>query len=224
MIEPISWSERFGAAEYGLMQERPYPVVSPSTVEALAEIVQECSERNWRVLPLGHGSSFPENFSLKTERTFAIATSKLRELSRLSNGRMFCHPGASVQKVLLTEAPIQRKTIGGLICGSGDLVTREAARNFWHRVYCVELIDSKGRTVVQAGPASPQYFLSASASLLLESRGKAGILVGIEFCGDELPLDLGRRSLLASGTESLSSPISRQVSYRGADALSLFDW
>jgi len=220
----MNWSERFSGAEFGFMQERPYPVASPAHVEALAEIVQECAEQNWRVLPLGQGSSFPPNFSLRTERTFAITTTRLRDVSRLSNGRMYCQPGLAIQKVLLSDHPLQRKTIGGLICGTGDVATRDAARVFWQTVQCIELIDAKGRTAVLPGPASAQFSLGASSSVLLESRGKAGIIVGIEFCADELPLQMGPKKLGTTSTENLSSPISRQVSVRSADALSLFDW
>lgn len=224
MNHAINWAERFQDAEFGFMQERPYPVASPVTVEAMSAIVHECAEENWRVLPLGSGSSFSPNFSLKTDRTFAITTSRMREVSRLSNGRMYCQPGTLVQKLLLSDQPIQRKTIGGLICGMGDHATRNSARSFWQTVHCLELIDSKGRTVVMQGPASAQYALGASSALLLESRGKAGIIVGIEFCADVLPIDLGRKTLCSSAVENIASPIGRQVSFRSADSLSLFDW
>lgn len=223
-MQTMNWAERFSGAEFGFVQERPYPVASPVSVEALVEIVHECSEQNWRVLPLGQGSSFPPNFSLRTERTFAITTAKLRDIARLSNGRTYCQPGLAIQKVLLADQPLQRKTMGGLICGTGDQTTRNAARSFWQTVQCVEVIDAKGRTIVLPGPACAQYTLGASSTMLLESRGKAGIVVGIEFCTDELPMQLGTKKLSSTSTENLSSPISRQVSVRSADALSLFDW
>jgi FAD/FMN-containing dehydrogenase len=226
MSQRVDWAEKLSETDYGLMQTNPYPVASPSTVDALSDIVRLCVESNWRVLPLGSGSSFPENFALKSDRTFAIATTKLREVSRLSNGRVYCQPGVLANKIILSDDMLQRKTLGGLICGSGDLKTRNAAKSFWQAVQCVELIDAKGRTVVVAGPASAQYPLSARAAMLLESRGKAGFVVGIEFCADELPVDLDSKQLSATvvGTENVSSPVSRQLSYRGADALSLFDW
>ncbi len=224
MSQSISWTDEFGGAEFGLVQEKPYPVASPSTVDALAAIVQYCAEQGWRVLPMGLGSSFPSNFSLRTERTFAITTSRLREVSRLTNGRIYCQPGVAVQKVLLCEQTLQRSTIGGLICGSGDAATRNAGRLFWQLIHCVEMIDSKGRTVVLPGPSSPQSLLGASSTRLLESRGRAGILVGIEFCADELPLELGGKLLCSTSSDNLSSPIGRHASLRGADAMSLFDW
>jgi FAD/FMN-containing dehydrogenase len=224
MSQKIDWAEKLDDPVYGLMQLTPYPVASPSTVDALAQIVVLCAEANWRVLPLGTGSSFPENFALKSERTFAIATSKLRDVARLTNGRIYCQPGVPANKVVLGDDALQRRTIGGLICGAGDMSTRNAARSFWQTVHCVELIDAKGRTVVVHGPASAQFSLSARSSMLPESRGKAGFIVGIEFCADELPLELGTKTLGGTPAENLGSPVSRQLSYRGADALSLFDW
>lgn len=224
MTQTVNWAEKFSAPEFGLMQEKPYPVASPVTVEALAAIVQACSELNWRVLPLGQGSSFPTNFSLRSERTFAVSTAKLREMSRLSNGRTYCQPGVPIQRILVSEHLLQRKTIGGLICGTGDNETRNTARSFWQSVHCIELIDSKGRTVVMPGPSSTLYHLCPSSLILLESRGKAGIVVGIEFCVDELPFVIGAKKLGTTASDSLSSPLSRQASVRSADALSLFDW
>ena len=156
MSVQIDWETELSDASFGLMQIKPYPVSSPTTIDALAAIIRMCSEANWRILPLGTGSSFPENFALKSDRTFAVASSRLREMSRLSNGRVYCQPGVSVNKVLLGDSSVQRKTIGGLICGSGDLATRNAAKSFWQTVQCVELIDAKGHTVSLTGPASAQ--------------------------------------------------------------------
>ncbi|MBK6910104.1 MAG: FAD-binding protein [bacterium] len=220
----MNWAERFGDATFGFLQERPYPVASPASVEAVQQIVQACADENWRVLPLGQGSSFPPNFALRSERVFAVITSRLRDVERLPNGRMLCGPGVPVQKLIVTEQLVERKTIGGLLCGVGDAVTRSAARSFWQLVHSVELLDSKGQVMALAGPASPQYLLGASAAMLLESRGKSGIVIGVEFAADELPFELGRKSLLSGQSEQLPYAVSRQVSNRQADTLSLFDW
>lgn len=224
MTQIVNWEERLSSSDYGLMQLAPYPVASPVNVDALVGIVQQCAELNWRVLPIGQGSSFPQNFSLRSERTFAISTSKLREICRLTNGRTYCQPGTPVQRVLISDHPLHRKTIGGFLCGGGDSSARNAVRSFWHTIQCLEVIDAKGRTMALPGPASPQFQLGPSSSILIESRGKAGIIVGIEFCADELPIDTTTKKLVSTATDTLTSPLSRQASVRSADALSLYDW
>lgn len=220
----MSIVEFFGDAQFGMLQERPYPVAAPQSLEAVQYILQTCAENNWRVLPLGQGSSFPPNFALRSERVFAVMLNRLKSVERMSSGRILCGPGTPVAKVLLTEQPLERKTIGGLICGMGDAATRGAARLFWQLVYSVEMLDSRGQVVVMSGPASPQFLLSASSSLVLESRGKAGVLTAVEFCTDQLPFELKAKSLMSGQTEQLTPVISRQVGYRQVDALSLFDW
>ncbi len=134
------------------MQEKPYPVAAPNSMEALVEIIQTCASLGWRMLPLGSGSSFPPNFALKTERTFAVTTTRLKEVSRLENGRVFCQAGALVSKVLLIETPVERKTIGGLLCGTGDSATRNSGRELWQKTYGIVLSDSKGRLEYVARP------------------------------------------------------------------------
>lgn len=223
-MNSINWSEQFQDAAFGLMQEKPYPVAAPNSIEALVEIIQTCASVGWRMLPLGSGSSFPPNFALKTERTFALTTSKLKEVSRLENGRVFCQAGALVNKVLLTETPVERKTLGGLLCGTGTSATRSAGRELWQKVQSVVLADSKGRLNTLPGPAAANYGLGHASSVIVESRGKAGILVGLELGATELPVELGKRVLCSVSDENLGTAVSKQVSYRTLDATSLFDW
>jgi len=224
MTSVINWQEQFGDEPFGLMQEKPYPVAAPATVEAVALILAECARIGWRVLPLGSGSSFPANFSLRSDRTFAITTSRLREISREESGCVYCQPGAPVSKVLLLANKVERKTMGGLLCGTGDTATRNAARELWQRTHSVIVGDGRGRFNKLAGPAAANYALSHGSSLLLESRGKAGIVVGIELDATDLPVELGNRSLCAMSDEQIPVAVSKQMSYRTVDATSLFDW
>ncbi|MBK6766855.1 MAG: FAD-binding oxidoreductase [bacterium] len=224
MSSAVDWREQLQDDAYGLMQEKPYPVAAPLSLAALAEILQECVRVGWRVLPLGSGSSFPANFALRNDRTFAISMSRLRDVIRLESGRVYCQAGAPLRKVLLLENPVERKTIGGLLCGTGDMVTRNAARELWQRTRNVVVTDAKGRINTLSGPAAANYSLSHGSSLLVESRGKAGIVVGLELDATELPVELGKRSLCAASDEQLPFAVSRQVSLRTIDATSLFDW
>lgn len=224
MSSMANWQELFGDGIYGLMQEKPYPVAAPATVEAAAEILQECARAGWRVLPLGSGSSFPANFSLRSDRTFAITTSRLRDVSRTEFGRVFCQAGAPVNKVLLPESDVERKTIGGLLCGTGDGATRNAARELWQRTVRLVVADARGRCNSLAGPASSNYALSHGSSLFVESRGKAGLVLGIELDAADLPVELEQRQLCTASEEQLPVAVSRQMSFRTCDTTSLFDW
>lgn len=223
-MNSVNWTEQFQDAAFGLMQEKPYPVAGPNSIEALVEIIQTCASIGWRILPLGSGSSFPPNFALKTERTFAVTTSRLKEVSRLENGRVFCQAGAPVSKVLLIETPIERKTIGGLLCGTGNSSTRNSSRELWQKTQSIVLADSKGRLSTLPGPTAASYALGHASSVIVESRGKAGILVGIELDATELPVEIGRRMLCSSSDENHGTGVGKQVSYRTLDATSLFDW
>ncbi len=60
--------------------------------------------------------------------------------------------------------------------------------------------------------------------MIVESRGKAGILIGLELDAAELPIELGKRTLCSVSDANLGTAVSKQVSYRTLDATSLFDW
>ena len=67
-----------------LLQETPYPVVAPTTVEAAAQCVRAAREQRFSVLVLGSGSSFPPDFHVLRENLLALMTIRLTGAQRVS--------------------------------------------------------------------------------------------------------------------------------------------
>ncbi|MCB9357112.1 MAG: FAD-binding oxidoreductase [Calditrichaeota bacterium] len=220
----IEWQETLGEKRFGLRQTTPFPVAVPDDPNAMAEIVRLCAETGYRVLPMGSGSSFPDNFSLKSDRTFAIAASRLRGTGRTESGYAYCGAGAPIDVILGDAAETERKTAGGLLCGKSNAHSRRAALELWQRIRRIDVISSRGELMSFSGPASPAFHLNLSGSILIESRGKLGIVIGVEFDAARFPLVLDTRTLCSSAGSRIEPVISRGPAVRTLDSVSLFDW
>ena len=67
-----------------LLQEAPYPVIAPRSIEILTMIVQYARIEGLKVMVLGTGSSFADNFRLASANVIAAISGHrtLREVER----------------------------------------------------------------------------------------------------------------------------------------------
>lgn len=218
------WTQLLADRRFGLMQSEPYPVVAPIAVEAVLEIIMVCADHGFNVLPMGSGSSFAPNHELKRDRTLALSTLRMHSASRLDSGFLHIESGISLSTLLGENYQGDRKTLGGLLCAKGNSLARELALEVAQRIRRIEVADARGNLVAYAGPASPNYVASPTSSLFLESRGKAGVVIGMELNATELPIVICKKSLNTLGEGKVNQVLSRQFANRLVEPASLFDW
>jgi FAD/FMN-containing dehydrogenase len=209
----------------GLRQEEPRPVVVPATVEEAAGCLRAAHEFGFVVLPLGSGSSFPADFSLRRENVLAVSAARLAGMERLSPFDVRILAGTPTAAVLrAVDSP--RHTLGGLVCdvlrGRGVL----ALDVLWRRLRRVELINNGGQITTLAGPLCGSAGDCALATLIVGSRGRLGMVTALEICG---PVPIVAENEMASRSDSLPAgatgcAVTRTEVQRLADECGLFQW
>jgi FAD/FMN-containing dehydrogenase len=209
----------------GLRQETPYPVVLPRTADEAVQCVRAARDFGFTVLPLGSGSSFAADFTLRRENVMAIAAVRLSGIERISPFTLRIQSGTSVTAVL-RGVESARRTVGGLICelhrGNG-LVPFSA---LWRRVRRVELIDGHGEITEWAGLLCTKNEDFALSSIIPGSRGRLGFVTALDIAGT-IPIHVYDESstlpdsLPAAATESA---IGRSDVHRMTDTAGLFQW
>jgi FAD/FMN-containing dehydrogenase len=172
-----------------ILQEAPYPVIAPTTVEAVADCVRVAREQHVGVLTLGSGSSFPPDFHVLRENLLALMTIRLTGIQTVNPFTTRILAGTPVAAVVHGANEYARKTVGGLLADAHDRMADPAIRALWSRVNAVEVISPQGEIrrclTAQAGGRDDPGI----AELLLGSRGRLGVITAVEIAG-LVPLEL----------------------------------
>jgi len=163
-----------------LIQERPFPVVAPTTMEDAAATVRAASEHGFRVLTLGSGSSFSADFAVRHADTVAVMMAKLVGVSALSPFSMRVLSGTPVRAVLRGAPDNARKTIGGWIAGGRGGLQDAAFRALWRQVRFAEVLDSRGEMRRFASSTQTGSGDTWPAEVLIGSRGRSGAIIALE--------------------------------------------
>ncbi len=209
-----------------VLQEAPYPVVAPTTIEAAAACVRAARSQHFNVLVLGSGSSFPPDFHVLRENLLALMTIRLTGAQQVSAFTTRVLAGTSAAAVVRGAKEYPRKTVGGLLADSRDRAADPVIRELWTRATALEVISSAGElrrhlTVAVSSPDDP-----GTAELFLGSRGRLGMITALEVSG-RLPLDLaendGERRQGFVGERS-EPPLTLMDLQAGLDPDGVFQW
>lgn len=171
-----------------LVQESPYAVVAPRTVESAVLGMRVARNHRFRVMVLGTGSSFPPQFTILRDDVMAILSAGLAGAVALSPFAVRILAGTPVSALFSASVSPGRKTVGGLIaaadCTFGDVLLRA----LWKRVLALEVIAPTGECRRLAGPVSASSADPATANAFIGSRGRLGMIAAVELSP---PIPLG---------------------------------
>jgi FAD/FMN-containing dehydrogenase len=208
-----------------LIQESPYPVIAPRTTESLSLIVQYARIEDRKLLVLGPGSSFAEDFNLSSKQVIAVMMYRLSGVEQTSSFAMRILSGTPVDRVCYGMKSAARRTIGGAI---GDSVPgqNDVAGAIYGRLLTVEVIDANGKLLRLSGPGHVHRGDPGLAHSMFGSRGRLGIITAVEVAGS-LPLvlaDLNPDNPRVPSIAAHESPVRRPDISRVLDSDGLFAW
>ena len=208
-----------------LVQEFPYPVVAPRSIETLTLVVQYARIEGLKVMVLGTGCSFADNFRLATSKVIAIMTYRLTGMQQVSPlvTRILC--GTPLARLFTGDAMTERRTLGGLIAGCQP--GREAAAGVVaSHLLAVDMINAEAKAVRLAASNTTHVGDPGLANSLFGSQGRAGIITAVEV-SRSLPWNLQTESGMNGFMPSLAShdaAIKRTDVIRLLDPDGLFAW
>jgi FAD/FMN-containing dehydrogenase len=207
-----------------LIQETPYPVVAPRSVDALAALLKFARRENLHVLPLGSGSSFDSSFQLTRPNVMAVLTGGLCSIEKFSPWGFRVLSGTPVSRLFRGGIVHERKTLGGLIAGSAG-IHGEVERTLWSQLSRIEVMNGEGELLQLAGPNRASAGDPGLASVLFGSQGRIGMIISADVRGP-LPLDVALEEPRTVG--AVLSPnaavASRNELARILDPSSVFAW
>ena len=207
-----------------LIQDHPYPVVAPRSLETLALVVRYAKTEGLRVLPLGTGSSFDSDFKLLNSKIVAVLSAGLTGIQKLSPTGFRVLSGTPLSRLFRGDVSGERKTIGGLIAGFAN-AQDEFIKALRPRVLVVEMMNGDGKLLRLKGPGAAGADDPGLAQAIFGSQGKMGMITAVELSGPfplEVPMDGPRQiGAVLSPNEAV---VSRAEIARFFDPDSLFAW
>ncbi|RPH95340.1 FAD-binding oxidoreductase [candidate division KSB1 bacterium] len=167
-------------AEQSILQEEPYPVVAPASVEDATAMIRAARDHSFRVMVLGSGSSFPEDFSLHRSNVMAVLSVKLTGMEPLSPFTVRVYCGTPAAALFENAENLPRRTLGGLLCSIYRSGEESVLSNLWPRIRQLQVITGLGELHHLAGPAGFQAYDCGAANVLLGSRGRLGMITAAE--------------------------------------------
>ena len=207
-----------------LIQEAPYPVVAPLSLEMLAQILQHARSESLRILPLGMGSSFDQDFKLSYANVIAVMSGGLSGIQRVSAAAFRIAGGTPLSRLLRSDIVHEHKTVGGLIAGASG-IHDPVEKALWSRLTAIEVMNSEGKLLRFAGACSSSAEDPGMAQLFFGSQGRLGMITAVELRGP-LPLDVEIfESRTGGATLSTFEPaLKRTELMRLMDPDGLFAW
>lgn len=162
-----------------LLQDSPYAVVAPDTVELAAQIVRAARDCQFNIMVLGSGSTFPPDFTILRENLLALMTIRLSGVNPVSPFAARVLAGTPLSAIVQDGSVNSRRTIGGVLCDPKSLASRPV-RALWARIHAVEVMGKDGALRRFATSAAAGMDDPGTASLLLGSRGRLGLITAVE--------------------------------------------
>lgn len=214
------------AAAQHLVQREPYPIVAAPNSQVIARTIDAARKTDQKIMIIGTGSSFGDQFSLLRDDIIAITTSGFLGVKVHSEYSAFAAAGTPVAEIINSANGYSGRTLGGLLARQANGIDRDIQRSVWQRVSLIEIIDGNGKQRVLAGPAKSNTRSSVGADFLLGSRGKLCVITGVQFA-QSFPFNL---SLSDDGSTMLKlssagrSPITHEDLSATLDPFSVFKW
>jgi FAD/FMN-containing dehydrogenase len=207
-----------------LLQEEPYPVLAPRTVELAAQIFQTARESEHKILIIGSGSSFPPNFSVLRDNVVAVMTVGLMGIEHLTPFCARILSGTPSAHVFKGES-IEKRTLGGLVCDAATKSGDGLRQSFWTRIRAVEVLTATGEVQRFAGAAQATLDDPALANLFVGSAGRLGMITAFEVA-TPLPIlsETARDQRMAFEGGAGDAAISAKDAQLLLDPNGLFQW
>jgi FAD/FMN-containing dehydrogenase len=217
-------SELREAVGDALVQESPYPVVAPRSVEIAAKTVMLARQNQFHVMVVGSGSSFAADFSVLRNNLLAILTTRLAGVERISPFACRVLSGTPVATVV-RDPDAARKTIGGLLADSPRAENGRALRAFWSRVRAIEALTADGQ-VHRVTCANSGHSAFPTATMFRGTRGRLGMITAIELVGPiPIAADVDEAERLVAFNSGRGDPaLSQHDLQQALDRDGIFQW
>jgi FAD/FMN-containing dehydrogenase len=187
--------------------------------------VQYARIEGLKVMVLGTGSSFADNFRLASANVIAIMTYRLSGLQQISPFVTRILSGTLLARLFTGDILTERKTLGGLIAGCQP--GRDAAAGVVvSRLLAVEMINAEAKVVRLAASNTAHSGDPGLANALFGSQGRAGIITAVEVTRSlpwNLQADSGADGFVPS-VASHDAAVKRTDVIRLLDPDGLFAW
>jgi len=176
-----SLRQRFGAQ---LLQEHPRIVIAATNAEMVQSAVGMARQEQFRILPLGSGSSFPADYSRLNENTMAIL---LEGLEGECGGDAFSSwywAGTRLSRLAVDFPGFfpehgARATLGGFIADNPFTSPDWHLRRLRTLILSIEVLTATGDFELFAGEGTGTVHTLTAGHLFFGSRGHLGIMVRI---------------------------------------------
>lgn len=167
-----------------LLQERPRIVIAPSNSDDVKAALEIARREHLKILPLGTGSSFPDNYTGLRDNIMAVLMGALEGSCGGDAFSSWYWAGTKLHRLAaeypgLFEGEKQRATLGGFIADQPLFSLALPLRALRRLLLSIEVLTAGGDIEVFAGESTGTVQNLPSSHLLFGSRGNLGILLRV---------------------------------------------
>ncbi len=209
-----------------VLQLEPYAVVSPTSIEATAGVLRMGLASDCRILPLGTGSSFSDEYSLGTRNVIAVLMSGLTGIEQHSAFSVKVMAGTPVS-ALINKSSSERVTIGGLLSDGFSPESFQMRTSLSGMLRSIDVLCCDGVVRTFFAEAGVSANRSYPAFAVLGSAGRIGIILSAVF-RTPVPIQLdgsiheSRQERSLGGHREMC--LSRSEIAKLFDPVTLFQW
>jgi FAD/FMN-containing dehydrogenase len=167
-----------------LLQENPRVVIAVTEPEMIRDAIEIARKEQFKVLPLGTGSSFPADYSRLNDNTFAILVGTLDGECGGDAFSSWYWAGTRIRRVAANFPGVfpddaQRVTLGGFVAGQPIASTDPTLHLLQAQVLSMEVLTATGEFELFAGEGTGTVYSLPCCHLLFGSRGNLGVIVRV---------------------------------------------
>ncbi len=176
-----SVQERLGQlVDVAIIQDSPYLVTVPRSVEGLRSVLQFAHENDYKVMPLGSGSSFSEDFALARNNVIVVMMTALTGVKESNGFTIEIAAGTQIQKIAANYMG-ERVTLGGLLADGSSPDSHRLRRELLQRLRSVTLMHGDGRIESYVHGEGGAGQSGTRAALVLGCSGRGAVILSASF-------------------------------------------